>query len=91
MVINLNVQYNGGFLPDILLSIQALIVLSYIITTFLIMYYFVFCCVWWPGIAINVSVQYDGGSPPDIILLTQGYNHWGAHLNAMKRLCSFSL
>ena len=26
-------------------------------------------------------------SPPDIIVLTQGYYHWGTHLNAMKRLC----
>ena len=42
----------------------------YIITTFLIMYCFVFCfcCDWWPGNAINnVSVQYNGGSLPDII------------------------
>ena len=41
--------------------------------------------------AINGSVQYQGGSFPDIILLTQGYYHWGIHLNAMKRLCIFSL
>ena len=38
------------------------------------------------GMAINVSVQYNGGSLPDIIMLTQGYYHWGTHLNAMKRL-----
>ena len=31
----------------------------------LIMYCIVFCCVWWPGMAINVSVQYNGGSLPD--------------------------
>ena len=42
MVINSNVQYNGGFLPDILLLTQDPIVvwfdgiISYIITTFLI-------------------------------------------------------
>ena len=36
--------------------------------------------------AINVSVQYNGGTLPDIITLTQGYYHWGTHLNAMKRL-----
>ena len=36
--------------------------------------------------AINVSVQHNGGSLPGIILLTQGYYHWGTHLNAMKRL-----
>ena len=40
--------------------------------------------------AINVSVQYNGGSLPDIILLTQGYYHWGTHLNAVKRLHIFS-
>ena len=38
------------------------------------------------GMAINASVQYNGGSLPDIILWTQGYYHWGTHLNAMKRL-----
>ena len=32
--------------------------------------------------AVNVSVQYNGGSLADIILLTQGYDHWGTHLNA---------
>ena len=35
---------------------------------------------------INVSEQYNGGFPPDIILFTQGYYHWGTHLNAMKKL-----
>ena len=43
-------------------------------------------CVWWPGMAIIVSVKNNGGSLPDIILLTQGYHHWGTHLNAIKRL-----
>ena len=37
----------------------------------------------------NVSVLYNGESLPDIILLTQGYYHWGTHLNAMKRLCIY--
>ena len=41
--------------------------------------------------AINGSIRYQDGSLPDIILLTQGYYHWGTHLNAMKRLCIFSL
>ena len=41
--------------------------------------------------AINVGVQYNGGSLPDIIVLTQGYYHWGTHLNAMKWFCIYSL
>ena len=66
-----------------------------VITTFLFMYcsiVFCFCCVsWLPGMAINVSVQYNDGSLSGIILLTQGYYHWGTHLNAMKRFCIFSV
>ena len=49
MAINVNVQYNGGFLSDILLLTQASIfvyglmaLLSYIVTTLLTMYYIVF-------------------------------------------------
>ena len=49
MAINVIVQYNGGFLSNILLLTQALIfvygsiaLLSYITTTFLTMYYIVF-------------------------------------------------
>ena len=52
MAINVIVQYNGGFLSDILLLTQAHIfvygsmaLLSYIITTLLTMYYIVFCFV----------------------------------------------
>ena len=107
MVINLNVQYNGGFLLDILLLTQGPIVVWFdgivivyycylfnhvvCVFFFFIMYYccsitFCFCCVWWPGMAINLSVEYNGGSLPDIILLTQGYYHWGTHLNAVNRL-----
>ena len=82
MVINLNVQYNSGFSPHILLLTQApfkeklygsTALLSYIFTTYFIMYCIVFSCVQWPGMAIDVSVQYNSGSLPDIILLTQGY------------------
>ena len=49
MAINVIVQYNGGFLADILLLTQAPIfvdgsmaLISYIITTLLTMYYIVF-------------------------------------------------
>ena len=38
-----------------------------------------------------ISVQYNGGFLPDIILLTQGYYHRGTRLNAMKRICIYSL
>ena len=75
MVIDLNIQYNGGFLPDILLLTQAPIIVEWFdgvnITTFLVMYCIVFwfCCVCWPGMAINVSAYYNGGSLPNIILL----------------------
>ena len=63
--------------------------LSYIITTFLNMACTVlsFVFVAFGGLLwrlIERSVQYR--SLPEIILLTQGYNHWGTHLNAMKRL-----
>ena len=36
--------------------------------------------------AINISVQCNGGSHPDIIQLTQGYYHWGVHLNATEKI-----
>ena len=52
MAINIIVQYNGGFVSDILLLIQApifvygsMVLLSYLITTLLTMYYIVFCFV----------------------------------------------
>ena len=101
MAINVIVQYNGGFLPDILLLTQAPIVVWF--DGIIIVYYYylfnyvlhclLFCFVWWPGMAINVSVQHNGGFLPDIIiLLTQGYyHHRGTHLNAMKRFCLCSL
>ena len=42
--------------------------------------------------AINVSVQHNGGFLPGIILLTQCYyHHRGTRLNAMGKLCIFSL
>ena len=58
MAINVIVQYNGGFLSDILLLTQAPIFVygsmaltSYIITTLLTMYYIVFCFVMLGGSA----------------------------------------
>ena len=56
-----------AFLPGILLLTQApiiavvygsIVLLSYIITTFLVVYciVFCFCCVWWSGMTANVSV-----------------------------------
>ena len=58
MAINVIVQYNGGFLLDILLLTQAPIfvwfdgtILSYIITTLLTMYYSVFFFVMLSGFA----------------------------------------
>ena len=84
MAINVFVQYNGEFPPDILLLTQAPIVVPVwfngtiivysIITTLSIIYYIVFSFVLFGGppcMAINVSVQYNGGLLPDIILLTQ--------------------
>ena len=40
---------------------------------------------------INISVQYNGCLLPDIILLTQGYYHWGTHVNTMQWLCIYSI
>ena len=58
MAINVSVQYNGGFISDILMLTQAPIfvygsmaLLSYIITTRLTMYYIVFCFVMLDGSA----------------------------------------
>ena len=58
MAINVIVQFNGGFLSNILLLIQAPIsvygsmaLLSYIITTLLTMYYIVHCFVMLDGYA----------------------------------------
>ena len=58
-----------------------------------VLHYFLFCFVWWPGMAINVSIKYNGGSLPDItgILLTQRCYHRGAHLDVVKRFCICSL
>ena len=56
------------------------IIVLYIITTLLTMYYYsVFCFV----MAINISVQYNGGLLPDTTLLTQGYYHRGTRSNTM--------
>ena len=79
MAINVIVQYNGGFLPDILLLTQVLIfvwfdgpIIVYHYNPFnpfnCVLYCFLFCCVWWLCMAINVSVQYNGGLLLDIIL-----------------------
>ena len=64
MAINANVQYNGGFLPDILLLTQApifvwfddticyrILLLPFQLCTTL----FLFCFVWWLCMAITVS------------------------------------
>ena len=82
MAINVIVQYNAGFPPDILPLTQAF---NYALPCHL------FCCVWWPGMAINVSVQYNDAFLPDIKLSIQGYYYRGTHLNAMKRFCICSL
>ena len=103
MAINVIVQYNGGFLPDILLLLTQAPIVVWLGGIIIVYYYYLFnyvlycllscCCVWWPGMTISsVSVQYDGGSLPDIIILvTQGYCHRGTHLNVMKRFCICSL
>ena len=79
-IVELSVQYNSGFLPDILLLTQEREMVS---ETF---YCILFCFVWRSSIAINnnVNVQYNGGFLLDIILLTQGYYQRGTLLNAMK-------
>ena len=99
MAINVIVQYNGGFLPDILLLTQAPIVVWFhgtIIVCYSYQFNYVlrwllFRFVWWPCMAINVSVQYNGGLLPGIILLTQGYYHRGTRSSATKRFCLCSL
>ena len=70
MVINVIVQYNGGFLPDILRLTEApvivvwlggIIIVYYVL---LLLYCLLFCCVcWWPcmAISLNVCIRYDGG------------------------------
>ena len=85
MAVYVIVQYNDGFLPDILLLTQATICVWFDDTMIVYYYYpfnyvlhcrvfFLFGCVWWACMAINVSVQYNnGGLLPDILLLTQGY------------------
>ena len=94
MAIKLIVQYNGGFLPDILLWAQALIFVQYgsmTLISFVYYYYLfnfvlhclLFCYVCSPCMTINVSVQYNGGLLPDIILLAQGYYHRETRLNVM--------
>ena len=91
MAINLILQYNGGFLPDILLLTQAPSFVWFDDTTIVYYYYplnyvlqyLLFCYVWWLCMVMNISVQYNGGPLPDIILLTQGYYHRGTRLNTM--------
>ena len=91
MAITVIVQYNDGFLPDILLLTQAPIfvwfdgpiVVYYYYPFNYVLHCIMFCYVWWPCMAINVNVQYNGGLLPDIILLTQGYYHQGTRLNVM--------
>ena len=68
MAINNIVQYTSGFLPYILLFIQAPILSNYVLLLTVVMLGYD----WWLCMVINVSVQYNGGFLPDIILLTQG-------------------
>ena len=89
MVINVIVQYNGGFLLDILLIdpspyfcmvrwhyYRILFLPSKLGTTLSSV---LLCLV----SAVDICVQYKGGLLPDIVLLTQGYYHWGTRLNTM--------
>ena len=91
MVINVIVQYNGGFPPDILLLTQAPIFLWFDGTIIIhdcypldyVLQYLLFFYAWWLCMAINISVHHNGGLLPDIILLTQSYYHRGTRLNTM--------
>ena len=78
---NVIVQYNGEFIPDILLTVDPSPYCCGMVRWHFIVYYYyifnyvlrciLFCCVWWPGMAINVSVQqYNGEFLLEIILLT---------------------
>ena len=75
------VQYNGGLLPDIIYTIETMLlpVLWYLWMVLVVictaMFLFVLKFFWCPCMASNVSVQYNGGLFPDIILLTQCYYH----------------
>ena len=81
-------QYNGGFLPDIILLTQG----YYHWETRLNISVLVLLFFWCPCMAINLSVQqYNGGLLHDIILLSQCYFHRGTHLNTMKKFCICSL
>ena len=60
MTINVIVQYNSGFLPDIFMLTQASIVVVWFDGTVFVYYdypfnytlhYLLFCSVWWPCIA----------------------------------------
>ena len=83
MAINVIVQYNGGFLSDILLLTQAPIfvygsmtLLSYIISTLLIMYYIVFCFVMLGGSACRLILVYSitVGFSPTLYRPTRCFN-----------------
>ena len=85
---NVIVQYNGEFLLDILLTVDpspyngcGMVRWHFIVYCYYLLNYvlrcILFCCVWWPGMAINVSVQYNGGFLLENILLTQGYYNRG--------------
>ena len=64
-IINVTVQYNGGFLPDILLLTQASIFVWFDGTIIDYYYYplnyvlqcLLFCYAWWLCMAINISIQ----------------------------------
>ena len=79
MINNVSVQYNGGFLPDMILltTIGGPIKCHEEVSSFFTAYdpgcsscLSSLCFTWYPCIAINVSVQYNGGFRPDVILLT---------------------
>ena len=85
MVINVIVQYNGGFISYILLLTQAPIFvwfngtivvcyypLNYVRTTTVVSSVLL-CSVALDG--IHISVQYDGGLVPDNIMSAQGCYH----------------
>ena len=60
MAINVFVQYNGGFLPDILLLTQAPIFVWFD-GTIIVYYYCIYLCVhgrWWPCIVIYIYTVY---------------------------------
>ncbi|CAM9547358.1 unnamed protein product [Ascophyllum nodosum] len=69
----------------VLISISRTILVTVCITVVRLGYDWRLCMV------INISVQCNGGLLPDMILLNQGYYQWGARLNIMYWICTYSL